>query len=192
MTYKDVLNIFGISDILDLPSAIMRVIMSPTDYRDKIYRRLLEVANFDLSYDWFQELFEAEMSEGKRKGQHFTPREIYSLLPELAGDAKTYHEPTAGNGGLIIGKWHKDISKKFPWEYRPSEHMVVAVELSDRSIPILLLNLSIRGIMGYVYHGNVLENEYKTRYILLNKNDDALGFSDVILDSSNKYKIVKV
>lgn len=47
MTYKEALNIFDISDILDLPSAIMRVVMSPTDYRDKIYRRLLEVENFD-------------------------------------------------------------------------------------------------------------------------------------------------
>lgn len=192
MTYKEALNIFDISDILDLPSAIMRVVMSPTDYRDKIYRRLLEVENFDLSHDWFQELFEAEMSEGKRKGQHFTPNEIYSLLPKIVGDSKTCHEPTAGNGGLIIGKWYQDISQKFPWEYRPSEHTVVAVELSERSIPFLLLNLSIRGIMGYVYHGDVLENKFKTRYILLNGSDDSLGFSDVVEDKDFNKKIVKI
>ncbi len=41
MTYKDVLNIFGISDILDLPSAIMSVAMPPTNRRRKLYQKLL-------------------------------------------------------------------------------------------------------------------------------------------------------
>lgn len=34
--------------------------------------------------------------------------------------------------------------------------------------------------MGYVYHGDVLEGTVKARYILLNRSDDALGFSDVV------------
>lgn len=58
--------------------------------------------------------------------------------------------------------------------------MISVWELSDRAIPLLLLNLSIRGIMGYVYHGDVLEGTVKARYILLNRSDDALGFSDVV------------
>ena len=39
--------------------------------------------------------------------------------------------------------------------------------------------------MGYVYHGDVLENEVKQKYILLNKRDDSLGFSDVIKANIN-------
>ena len=58
--------------------------------------------------------------------------------------------------------------------------MVTCWELSDRAIPLLLLNLSIRGIMGYVYHGDVLENTVKQKYILLNRTDDTLAFSDVV------------
>lgn len=58
--------------------------------------------------------------------------------------------------------------------------MISVWELSDRAIPLLLLNLSIRGIMGYVYHGDVLEGTVKARYILLNRSDDVLGFSDVV------------
>lgn len=57
--------------------------------------------------------------------------------------------------------------------------MVDCWELSDRSIPILLLNLSIRGIMGYVNHGDVLTGEIKQRYILLNPTDDTLAFSEI-------------
>ena len=31
-----------------------------------------------------------------------------------------------------------------------------------------------------MYHGDVLENEVKQKYILLNRTDDSLGFSEVI------------
>lgn len=53
-------------------------------------------------------------------------------------------------------------------------------KLSSRALPLLLLNLSIRGIMGYVYHGDVLEGAVKQKYILLNRTDDTLAFSDVV------------
>ncbi len=69
--------------------------------------------------------------------------------------------------------------------------MVTCWELSSRSIPLLLLNLSIRGIMGYVYHGDVLERTVKMKYILINKEDDTLGFSEIIKDPDNKMKIEK-
>ena len=62
----------------------------------------------------------------------------------------------------------------------PSQHMVTCWELSPRAVPLLLLNLSIRGIMGYVYHGDVLEQRVMQKYILLNRTDDALAFSDVV------------
>ena len=78
-----------------------------------------------------------------------------------------------------------------PWEHFPSQNIVTCWELSARSIPILLLNLSIRGIMGYVYHGDVLEKSVNMKYILLNRKDDTLGFSDIIKDPGNKLTIKK-
>ena len=69
--------------------------------------------------------------------------------------------------------------------------MVTCWELSARSIPILLLNLSIRGIMGYVYHGDVLTKEVKQKYILLNRKDDTLAFSDIIKANANDEIIQK-
>ena len=61
----------------------------------------------------------------------------------------------------------------------PSKNIFECWELSDRSIPILLFNLSIRGMMGIVYHGDVLEKKIKQKYILLNRKDDALAFSEI-------------
>ena len=81
---------------------------------------------------------------------------------------------------MIIADWWQRCRKFLPWEHFPSQHIVTCWELSSRSIPILLLNLSIRGIMGYVYHGDVLEGIANQKYILLNAHDDTFGFSDII------------
>ena len=45
--------------------------------------------------------------------------------------------------------------------------------------------------MGVVYHGDVLEKTVKQKYILLNRNNDTLGFSEIHKDSLNNLKIVE-
>ena len=42
-----------------------------------------------------------------------------------------------------------------------------------------------RGIMGYVYHGDALTMEVKQKYILLNRKDDPLAFSEIIKANIN-------
>lgn len=180
MTKEDALNIFKITDLLDLPDAVMSLIKGDKAKRDDTYRELISLNDHDLSHDWFQPLYEAELSERKQKKQDFTPYELGVLCSELAGQAGTMHEPTAGNGGMVIADWWQRCRKSLPWEYFPSKNMVTCWELSARALPILLLNLSIRGIMGYVYHGDVLEGSVIQKYALLNEKDDALAFSDII------------
>lgn len=180
MTYKECCEIFGIRDILGLPRAVLDIVLGDAVRRHEVYRQLLKVNNYDLSYDWFQQIYESEMSEGKRKGQHFTPPEIYRLISELAGnETGSVHEPTAGNGGLIIGDWWRKCSSVNPWRWKPREHPYVAWELSDRAVPILLLNLSIRGIHAIVYHGDTLERKIVAKYYVENVNNDPLAFSEV-------------
>ncbi len=86
------------------------------------------------------------------------------------------HEPTAGTGGLIIQYWWELASKQLPWRFKPHTCIFTCWELSDRSIPILLLNMAIRGMMGEVFHGDVLENVAKARYVLINACNKALPF----------------
>nr|DAL35617.1 MAG TPA_asm: type I restriction-modification system methyltransferase [Caudoviricetes sp.] len=190
MKKQELFNLIGIDDISKLSDRIMEIIMGDTEYRDYIYTELIKINNYDMSYDWFQEIYENELSERKQKKQDFTPRELSIICSDLTSQSGTIHEPTAGNGSMIIADWWQRCSKLIPWEHFPSQHMVTCWELSSRSLPILLLNLSIRGIMGYVYHGDVLENDVKQKYILLNKRDDTLSFSDVIKANIND-KIVK-
>lgn len=180
MTTNELCGLFHIEDLKDLPQAVTALLDGDREKRDGIYRQMIVMNGYDLSYDWFQPLYEAELSERKQKKQDFTPRELGVLCSELTGQRGTVHEPTAGNGSMVIADWWQRCSKLLPWEHRPSEHMVTCWELSARAVPLLLLNLSIRGIMGYVYHGDVLEGTVKQKYILLNRTDDTLGFSDVV------------
>lgn len=184
-------NIFGIDDIVDLPARIMEVLFGDQQQRQHVYRELLSSYNYDMSFDWFQSLYESEFAERKQKKQDFTPSQLGEICSLLVNEAGSIHEPTAGNGSMIISTWWGRSQKLQPWQHFPSEHMVTCWELSARSIPILLLNMSIRGMMGYVYHGDVLEGEFKTKYILLNKRDDALAFSEIIEDKDDKMKIYK-
>lgn len=181
MNKDDCCRIFNVEDIIDLPQAAMNIVMGDRERRDAVYRELLSVNRYDMSFDWFRQLYEEEFAQRKKQKQDFTPVEVSEIVAKIAlPTVGTIHEPTAGTGGLIISAWWEQCRRAIPWDYYPSQHMISVWELSDRAIPLLLLNLSIRGIMGYVYHGDVLEGTVKTRYILLNRSDDALGFSDVV------------
>lgn len=176
---RGILDIFGVDDILKLPDRVMTVVCGDLHERNIVYCALIDMYHGDMSFDWFQGLYEEEFAQRKELKQDFTPPQVCNLLAKIAGNGNT-HEPTAGSGGLIVAKWWNDVKDGFPWGHRPSLHMVDCWELSDRSIPFLLLNLSIRGMMGYVTHGDVLTLKTKHRYAILNRNDDPLAFSEII------------
>lgn len=170
MTKKDLQDLFKIEDILDLPKVISELHESDGIEKDFVYKKLLEINNYDMSFDWFQCIYEEEFAQRKQNKQDFTPKCVSVLLSKLTGARKgKIYEPTAGNGGLIIANWNfrKD---ELGEEFKAEEHPVECWELSDRSIPLLLLNLSIRGIVGTVNHGDVLTKEIKAKYVLSSDN----------------------
>lgn len=191
MKKEELFNLFGIEDLKDLPSAVMNLLDGDIDARNEVYKELIRKNNGDMSYDWFQEIYETELSERKQKKQDFTPNILGVLCSNITSQSGSIHEPTAGNGSMIIADWWERCRKKIPWEHFPSQNMITCWELSARSIPILLLNLSIRGMMGYVYHGDVLTKEVKQKYILLNRKDDTLAFSEIIKANANDKIIQK-
>lgn len=183
MKSNQLMELFGVSDIMDLPDAIMEVLLGDIDRRNDVYTRLLKMNGMDVSYDWFQEMYESELAERSQKAQLFTPPEVSKLLAGLAGaphGGQKIHEPTAGNGGLIIARWWQNCRNVRVWDYSPNAFPVVCWELSRRSIPILLLNLSIRGIVGMVVHGDTLTQQVFQKYRLENKTDNPIGFSDIV------------
>ena len=191
MNKTECMQFFGVNDIMNLPKAVEAVIQRPIDERNEIYREFLRLNDYDMGRDWFQRVYEEEFSQRKNQGQDFTPIEATELCAMLAGveTAHSVHEPTAGTGQMIISAWWTWARKRIPWEAFPSLFPVTVWEILDRTIPFLLFNLSIRGIMGYVYHGDTLENTVKRKYILLNRTDDVLGFSEIIPDDTGTMSI---
>ena len=191
MNKTECMQFFGVNDIMNLPKAVESVIQRPLDERNEIYREFLRLNDYDMGRDWFQRVYEEEFSQRKNQGQDFTPIEATDLCAMLAGveTAHSVHEPTAGTGQMIISAWWTWARKRIPWEAFPSLFPVTVWEILDRTIPFLLFNLSIRGIMGYVYHGDTLENTVKRKYILLNRTDDVLGFSEIIPDDTGTMRI---
>ena len=191
MNKTECMQFFGVNDIMNLPKAVEAVIQRPLDERNEIYREFLRLNDYDMGRDWFQRVYEEEFSQRKNQGQDFTPIEATELCAMLAGveTAHSVHEPTAGTGQMIISAWWTWARKRIPWEAFPSLFPVSVWEILDRTIPFLLFNLSIRGIMGYVYHGDTLENTVKRKYILLNRTDDVLGFSEIIPDDTGTMRI---
>ena len=191
MNKTECMQFFGVNDIMNLPKAVEAVIQRPLDERNEIYREFLRLNDYDMGRDWFQRVYEEEFSQRKNQGQDFTPIEATELCAMLAGveTAHSVHEPTAGTGQMIISAWWTWARKRIPWEAFPSLFPVTVWEILDRTIPFLLFNLSIRGIMGYVYHGDTLENTVKRKYILHNRTADVLGLSEINPDDTGTMSI---
>ena len=60
MNDKALYELFGARAIMDLPAAVYKTLFADIKERDEIYRRLSELYNYDIKYDWFQELYEIE------------------------------------------------------------------------------------------------------------------------------------
>lgn len=184
-----ILNLFGVNDSRLLPEAIMAAVMNPNEEERKaVYLSFLELhrnpeGKIDLSRDLLAAIYEQELSERKEKKQDFTPPQLSTLAAQLTmtgGKVGSCHEPTAGNGGMLIAYWHETLMNSHSiLGYRPSNYPIEAWELSDRSVPILLLNLSLRGMEGMVINGDVLEQKAEAIYLLENPTDSPFSFSTI-------------
>ncbi|ELU5588563.1 N-6 DNA methylase [Clostridium perfringens] len=172
-------KIFGISDSYEAPAKIMEILYNREE-REKVFKELLELHDYNVNFDWFYEYFQEEHSDRKKKKQDFTPESVAELLSQLAGtDEGLYYECCAGTGGIMIKYWDKYRRTFSPFDYTPDLHFAVVEELSDRCIPFLLLNMMIRGMNGIVIHGDTLTRKCKNAYFICNQTNDHLSFSGI-------------
>lgn len=172
-------GILGVDEPYDVPRRLMEVVSG--DDRDRTYNEFLATFGYDVSFDWFHEFYEDENAERKKNKQDFTPDSLSRLVSRLVGfGGGVVYEPSAGTGGMIISRWDSMRRESHPFDYRPSMQWFVAEDMSDRAIPFLLFNLSIRGINANVLHIDSLTRRCKTVYLVENVRDDMLAFSDVI------------
>lgn len=138
-------NIFAITDIGLLSNILLEVCLR-NDHR---YMEAFSDFVQDLTVDWLQKVFEYYYAERKEKCQDYTPKSIAALCAattQTMGDV--VYDLCAGSGALTIQKWVHSPKKVF-----------ICEELDCRVIPILLFNMAIRNMRGYVLNRNALTLE---------------------------------
>lgn len=174
-------KILGITESYKASERIMEVLKSDLDVRNAIFKQFLELFKYNVDIDWFHEYFQEEHADRKVTKQDFTPMEVGNLLASIASnDGYNRLDVCSGTGGLTIAKWAEDRIRVGLIKYKPSMFMYQCDEISDRTIPFLLLNLMIRGMNAKVVHGDVLEKTVKATYYTINEEDNFLGFSGLL------------
>ena len=186
LTNDQINQILGVNDSYKQPAKLLKLMLDEKT-RIETFKKFFELET-DMSFDWFQEAYEIEHAERKDKKQDFTPRSIGKLLNEIAQKESThsYYEVAAGNGGILIQAWNKHRINADFWSYNPMEHWYQVEELSDRSLPFLIFNMSIRGMNGVILHGDSLTREFQDVYFIRNMSSQYGPFSEVIVMPKTK------
>ena len=185
----DINKILGVKDSYNAPQAMMNKLLNQ-ERRRAMFNNLLKLFNYKVDYDWFQKYFEDEHAERKTKKQDFSPMEIGDLLSKLVGKSEnnnTTYDVGAGTGTLIIARWNDERMCHLPWDYKPSNYLYIAEELSGRAIPFLITNMAIRGMNAVVLHGDTLQREFTQVFFIQNSDDNSLGFSEINVMPRNKH-----
>lgn len=192
-------KILGIDESYKAPEKMLNLMLDDKK-RPETFKKFLEVST-DMSFDWFHEYYQDEQAERKSQKQDFTPDSIAQLLNDLIEkdrSAGEYFEPAAGTGGVLIKRWWDDRLKDpvhlahvkksvlnknkgiSIFTYDPRNYWYQVEEMSDRALPFLIFNMSIRGMNGAIVQCDSLSRKTKEVYFIRNNTSDFLAFSDVI------------
>ena len=186
LTNDQINQILEVNDSYKQPAKLLKLMLDEKT-RVETFKKFFELET-DMSFEWFQEAYEIEHAERKDKKQDFTPRSIGKILNAIAQQESThkYYEVAAGNGGILIQAWQKHRINSDFWGYNPMEYWYQVEELSDRSLPFLIFNMSIRGMNGVILHGDSLTREFCDVYFIRNMSSQYGPFSEVIVMPKKK------
>ena len=119
---KTINEVLGITESYKATDRMLEIIYD-RELREKIMKQLLEIFDYDVSYDWFRYYFEKEQAERKTKKQDFTPQCLTELVSKLVGNASINYDVCCGTGGITITKWYQDQQSKTVFDYQPSDYI---------------------------------------------------------------------
>lgn len=135
----------------DLPGAVMRAAQN-----EKALSAYCNLVDGDLSTDELQKIFQYYYADRKEKMQDYTPASLAKLCAVATEtDGNTVYDLCAGSGAMTIQKWTESPNKMF-----------ICEELDERVIPLLLFNMAVRNMTGWVINRNALTLEKKLVYRL--------------------------
>ena len=128
--------------------------MSPE--KNSVLSYYVDMMGKNLHTDELQKIFQYYYADRKEKCQDYTPKSIAKLCATATetGGSVVY-DLCAGSGALTIQKWVQSPNKTF-----------ICEELDGRVIPLLLFNMAVRNMDGYVLNRNALTLEFENGYKL--------------------------
>lgn len=135
----------------DLFNAVMRAAKD-----EKMLSAYCDLVGGDLCTDELQKIFQYHYADRKEKMQDYTPVSLAKLCSVATKtDGDVVYDLCAGSGALTIQKWAQDPTKVF-----------ICEELDERVIPLLLFNMAVRNMRGWVINRNALTLEMQAVYRL--------------------------
>ena len=133
-----------VEDIADMSPALRRIM--ETDDQKAITALREALPNLDV--DWLQKVWQYNFAKRGQMGQDYTPDSLGDLLAELVGGTGTCLDLCAGSGSLTIRHHLHHPATRY-----------VCIELDGEVIPILAVNLAMRGIDAVVVHGDAISGQ---------------------------------
>ena len=155
MTTEVINNLFGIKESFELPQALLAKLLDKAE-KDKLCKEFVK-QGFNGNNDCLRDYFQENNANRSNLKQDYTPDCLCKLISKLAPKSEKIVDICAGTGALSVGM---DRDNFFQCE-----------ELSQMSIPVLLLNLALRNKNAVVLQKNVLLNEVQKVY-KLSKSDE--------------------
>lgn len=141
--HDNILNIFGIQDISDLPERLLDVTLHNNTNAYDLYTT--QIGN--LEEDELQRVYQCYLADRQHLKQDFTPYSLAQMLMETIAPEKRNccMDICAGSGALSIAAWRRNRNLR-----------LIAKEIDDKVIPLLLFNLCVRNIEGEVIQSDCL------------------------------------
>lgn len=157
---KRMKSILGDEDLIESVRSILF-----SDRKDDVLSNYVDAVEGDLETDNMQKIFQYYYADRDQKKQDFTPKSIARMCAELTRtNGNTVYDLCAGSGAMTIQKWTKSRSNVF-----------ICEELDDMVIPLLIFNMAVRNMDGYVINRDALTMDVKRTY----KVSRGKRFSDV-------------
>lgn len=169
ITSDKINEILGITESYQMPEKLLSILLSAE--KNSTLEKFINLES-DLSYDWFTDYFQTEHSNREKMMQDYTPKDVCKII-NLLSSGDVIYDVCSGSGGLTINAWNSNKDATFYCE-----------ELSERVLPLLILNCSVRNMNCFIRQGNTLTQEYKTVYQI----SKAEKFSDIKIISDIQIK----
>lgn len=153
ITREFVHGVLGISESWEMPEKLLSAMLD-AGIRADVLQRFAERTD-EIEHDGLTDYFQSEHGDRDALKQDFTPPSLCDIVAGIAGEQPSYLDACAGTGGLTISLWARSRDALFRCE-----------EYSARTVPALLLNMSMRNMRGEVVRKDVLTGETFERYVL--------------------------